>query len=126
MAGELPDFDERRSVRQKALVRQSPRVGRNTRLVALLMAAAAGEKYHADPDVPKVDYSTMPAVFSPSTLLNLEEVRDMYVMLERVFGFHPDGYAFDLPGLPRLFRDFFSVISSSLAAPAQPLAGTIR
>lgn len=54
MTNDLPDYDERLRIQQRALVRQFPRVGRNSRHVTRLMANAAEKEYHAYPVVSEV------------------------------------------------------------------------
>lgn len=56
------------------------------------MATVAKAEYHAHPDVPEVDFKNVPPRRSTSPNLDTGEVRDMNVMLEHVFGPHPDGY----------------------------------
>lgn len=67
------------------------------------MATAAQENNRADLSVPEVYYSNVPARGPSSPPLDADEVRDMHVMLKRVFGHHPDGYATSLPGFQREF-----------------------
>lgn len=121
MVEDVPDYEKRRRFHQRALVRQLPRGGRSTRLVAPLMAAAAEKKYYADPSVAEVEYSNVPGPRPPLPCLDTDEVRDMYVGLIRAFSRHPNGYATDLSGLRRQFRDLLN--ASSVHTAASDLAG---
>lgn len=120
MVKERPHYNDRRRVHQRALPLRLPRGGSNTRLWDRLMAGAAEEKYHTDPDVPKVDYSTVLARRAASQPLNSIEVRDMHSMLERVFLPQLDGYAYDLSGFRRQFWNFLASSSTHSAVPASP------
>lgn len=126
MAEDLPDYDERRHIHQSAFTSQFPRGGCNTRLVAQTMATAAGAEYHSDTDVPEVKSSSVPARCSPSTLLDVDEVRNMHVMVEGFLDPCPDGYASYLSGLRRPFRDFLAASSIGSAAPISDGAGPIH
>lgn len=121
---ERSDYDYFRGVHQRTVVQRLLRGGGNTRLVARLMTAAADGSTMPTRRCPRLN--TVRCRSAASTPFDRDQVRDMHTILEQVLRSHPDGYASDLPGLRRQFRNIIAATSGHSAPPDSPLAGPSR